>query len=188
MRHIFTHPERCVAGTIGEPGERAFFIQARDKGRVISVALEKAQVQAIANRLELIVAEVKKSNPLISIDSFPQDDAPLETPVDEEFQVGAISLAWNELDQLLSFELYELEDDEQDELEWRFFNDASCAERISFCTLTTIERSQRRAHIVEWGEYSTERDATPLSREWNVMDENVIWRGPLYLDFEVDLR
>lgn len=104
-----------MAGTIGEPGERAFFIQARSKGRVISVALEKAQVQAIANRLELIVAEVKKSNPLISVESFPQDDAPLETPVDEEFQVGAISLAWNELDQLLSFELYELEDDEQDE-------------------------------------------------------------------------
>ena len=104
-----------MAGTIGEPGERAFFIQARNKGRVISVALEKAQVQAIANRLELIVAEVKKSNPLVSIESFPQDDAPLETPVDEEFQVGAISLAWNELDQLLSFELYELEDDEHDE-------------------------------------------------------------------------
>ena len=72
-------------------------------------------MQAIANRLELIVAEVKKSNPLVSIESFPQDDAPLETPVDEEFQVGAISLAWNELDQLLSFELYELEDDEHDE-------------------------------------------------------------------------
>jgi uncharacterized repeat protein (TIGR03847 family) len=104
-----------VAGTIGEPGERAFFIQARNRGRVISVALEKAQVQAIANRLELIVAEVKKSNPLISIESVPQDDAPLETPVDEEFQVGAISLAWNELDKLISFELYELEDDENDE-------------------------------------------------------------------------
>jgi uncharacterized repeat protein (TIGR03847 family) len=115
VRHIFTHPERCVAGTIGEPGERAFFIQTRSKGRVTSVALEKAQVQAIANRLELIIAEVRKSNPLISVESFPQDDAPLETPVDEEFQVGAISLAWNEQDQLLSLELYELEDDEHDE-------------------------------------------------------------------------
>ena len=104
-----------MAGTIGEPGERAFFIQVRNKGRVISVALQKAQVQAIANRLELIVAEVRKSNPLISISNVPQDDAPLETPVDEEFQVGAISLAWNELDQVLAFELYELEDDETDE-------------------------------------------------------------------------
>ena len=114
MRHIFTNPERCVAGTIGQPGERAFFIQAREKGRVVSVAIEKAQVQAIANRLELIVAEVRKSNPLISVSPLPVDDAPLETPVDEEFQVGAISLAWNDLEQLLTFELYELEDDEQE--------------------------------------------------------------------------
>ena len=115
MRHIFTNPDRCVAGTIGEPGERAFFIQARSNARVISVALEKAQVQAIGNRIELVIAEVRKSNPLLSVATLPTDDAPLETPVDEEFQVGAISLAWNELDQLLSFELYELEDDEQDE-------------------------------------------------------------------------
>lgn len=115
MRHIFTNPDRCVAGTIGEPGERAFFIQARSNARVISVALEKAQVQAIANRIELIIAEVRKSNPLLSVATLPTDDAPLETPVDEEFQVGAISLAWNELEQLIAFELYELEDDEQDE-------------------------------------------------------------------------
>jgi len=114
VRHIFTNPERCVAGTIGQPGERAFFIQAREKGRIVSVAIEKAQVQAIANRLELIVAEVRKSNPLISVPTLPVDDNPLETPVDEEFQVGAISLAWNDVEQLLTFELYELEDDEQE--------------------------------------------------------------------------
>ena len=115
MRHIFSNPDRCVAGTIGEPGERAFFIQARSNARVISVALEKAQVQAIAHRIELIIAEVRKSNPLLSVATMPTDDAPLETPVDEEFQVRAISLAWNELEQLIAFELYELEDDEQDE-------------------------------------------------------------------------
>jgi len=114
VRHIFTNPERCVAGTIGQPGERAFFIQAREKGRVISVAIEKAQVQAIANRLDLIVAEVRKTNPLIGVSALPADDAPLETPVDEEFQVGAISLAWNDLEQLLTFELYELEVDGQE--------------------------------------------------------------------------
>lgn len=114
MRHIFTNPDRCVAGTIGEPGERAFFIQARSNARVISVALEKAQVQAIGNRIELIIAEVRKSNPFLSVATLPTDDAPLETPVDEEFQVGAISLAWSELEQLITFELYELEDDEQD--------------------------------------------------------------------------
>ena len=114
MRHIFTNPERCVTGTIGLPGERAFFIQAREKTRVVSVAIEKAQVQAIANRLELIVSEVRKSNPLLSVITVQSDDAPLDTPVDEEFQVGAISLAWDEEEQLMCFELFEVEDDESE--------------------------------------------------------------------------
>jgi len=114
VRHTFTNPQRCVAGTIGEPGERAFFIQARSDNRVVSVALEKAQVQAVANRLEVMIAEVRKSNPLIAIQSLPVDDAPLDTPVDEEFQVGAISLAWDEDQKLITLELYELEEDEED--------------------------------------------------------------------------
>ena len=114
MRHTFTNPQRCVAGTIGEPGERAFFIQARSDNRVVSVALEKAQVQAVANRLEVMIAEVRKSNPVIAIQSLRVDDAPLDTPVDEEFQVGAISLAWDEDQQLITLELYELEEDEED--------------------------------------------------------------------------
>jgi len=114
VRHTFTNPQRCVAGTIGEPGERAFFIQARSDNRVVSVALEKAQVQAVATRLEVMIAEVRKSNPLIAIQSLPVDDAPLDTPVDEEFQVGAILLAWDEDQQLITLELYELEEDEED--------------------------------------------------------------------------
>jgi uncharacterized repeat protein (TIGR03847 family) len=59
-----------------------------------------------------MIAEVKKANPLTIIESFAGDDAPLETPVDEEFQVGAISLAWSDETQLVVLELYELEDDE----------------------------------------------------------------------------
>jgi uncharacterized repeat protein (TIGR03847 family) len=61
-----------------------------------------------------MIAEIKKTQPLIVIEKFPPDDAPLESPVDPEFQVGAISLAWDEEKQLVSLELYELEDDEVD--------------------------------------------------------------------------
>ena len=52
--------------------------------------------------------------PLIAIETPSKDDAPLETPVDEEFQVGAVSLAWDDEKQLITLELYELEDDEED--------------------------------------------------------------------------
>lgn len=114
MRNIFTNPQRCIAGTIGQPGERAFYIQVRLDNRVVSVAVEKSQVQALATRLDLMIAEVRKTNPLITIETVTKDDGPLDTPVDEEFQVGAISLAWDEEQKLISIELYELEDDEED--------------------------------------------------------------------------
>jgi uncharacterized repeat protein (TIGR03847 family) len=114
MRHVFSRPERFVTGTVGEPGERAFYLQVRNSSRLLSVAVEKAQVQAITSRLDLMIAEIRKVNPLITIEKFPIDDAPLESPVDSEFQVGAMSLAWDEETSLICIELYELEEDEEE--------------------------------------------------------------------------
>ena len=114
MKYEFTTPERFVAGTVGEPGERAFYLQLRSNARLFSVAVEKAQVQAISARLEVIIAEIRKSNPLMIIEKLPIDDAPLESPIDAEFQIGAMSLAWDEESKLICVELFELEDDEED--------------------------------------------------------------------------
>jgi uncharacterized repeat protein (TIGR03847 family) len=114
MRHVFSRPERFIAGTVGEPGERAFFLQFRSSTRLFSVAVEKAQVQAITARLDVMIAELRKANPLIAIEKLPKDDAPLESPVDAEFQIGAMSLAWDEETSLICIELYELEDDEEE--------------------------------------------------------------------------
>jgi len=114
MKYEFTRPERFVAGTVGEPGERAFYLQIRSSSRLFSVAVEKAQVQAMSARLDVMINEVRKANPLLTIEKLPIDDAPLESPIDAEFQVGAMSLAWDEETQLISIELFELEDDEEE--------------------------------------------------------------------------
>lgn len=114
MKYEFSKPDRFIAGTVGQPGERAFFIQLRSSSQLFSVSVEKAQVQAIVARLEIMIAEIKKSEPLIAIEKFQLDDLPLESPVDPEFQVGGISLAWDEQAHILSLALYELEDDEED--------------------------------------------------------------------------
>ena len=114
MRHEFTTPERFVAGTVGEPGERAFYLQIRTSSRLFSVAVEKAQVQAMSSRLEVMIAEIRKSNPSMMIDKLPTDDAPLESPIDAEFQIGAMSFAWDNDTKLICVELFELEDDEED--------------------------------------------------------------------------
>jgi len=89
----FQDPDRFIAGTVGQPGERTFFLQVREGARLISVSLEKAQVQALAERLALILKELRQSNPSLKIDPLPLDDRPLDTPIEEEFRVGIIGLA-----------------------------------------------------------------------------------------------
>src|SRR3982751_5184461 len=96
--HAFEPPERFVAGTVGEPGDRTFFLQARGGGRVISVALEKVQVSLLAEKLEELLLEANKrfgvdmpDAPLLAV----HDNEPLDTPVDEEFRVGTLGLAFD---------------------------------------------------------------------------------------------
>jgi uncharacterized repeat protein (TIGR03847 family) len=86
---IFDEPDRFVAGSIGEPGDRAFFLQARKGGAIVSVGLEKVQVAALAQRLDDLLDAVEA--PV----GDPGDDRGLEQPVVELFRVGAMALAWD---------------------------------------------------------------------------------------------
>ena len=60
--HEFDPPERFVAGTVGEPGGRTFFLQARSGPRLVSVALEKQQVAVLAERIDELLDEVMSSS------------------------------------------------------------------------------------------------------------------------------
>lgn len=90
---IFDEPDRFVTGTIGEPGDRTFFLQARKGGAVISVALEKAQVAALAARLGDLLARVDRDPDAVHLPG--PDEAPLDEPLVELFRVGAMALAWD---------------------------------------------------------------------------------------------
>jgi len=96
--HSFEPPERFVAGTVGEPGDRTFFLQARGGGRVITVALEKVQVSLLAEKLEELLIEANKRFG-VNLPEAPllggHDNEPLDTPVDEEFRVGTLGLAFD---------------------------------------------------------------------------------------------
>jgi uncharacterized repeat protein (TIGR03847 family) len=87
---VFDEPDRFVAGTIGEPGDRAFYLQARKGGALVSVAVEKVQVAALAQRLEDLLDAVDAPT-----QPAPTDPASLEEPVVELFRVGAMALAWD---------------------------------------------------------------------------------------------
>jgi uncharacterized repeat protein (TIGR03847 family) len=87
---VFDDPDRFVAGTLGEPGDRAFYLQARKGGALVSVGLEKVQVAALAQRLDDLLDAVEAP-----VEAAPTDDAELEEPVVELFRVGAMALAWD---------------------------------------------------------------------------------------------
>jgi uncharacterized repeat protein (TIGR03847 family) len=91
---LFDPADRFVAGTVGVPGERTFFLQARSGQRLVSVSLEKSQVFALAERTQQILREVRSSEPFTTLERVVRDDQPLETPIDEEFRVGVIGLAY----------------------------------------------------------------------------------------------
>lgn len=87
---IFDDPDRFVAGTVGEPGDRAFYLQARKGGALVSVAVEKVQVAALAQRLDDLLDAVE-----VPSDRASTDEHGLEEPVVELFRVGAMALAWD---------------------------------------------------------------------------------------------
>lgn len=109
--HGFDPPERFVAGTVGPPGQRTFFLQARTGARVVSVALEKQQVQALAERIDELLDEVmssERNEALIpAVAPLGLDDAdPLEQPIEEEFRAGTMTLSWDPDDERVVIEVF----------------------------------------------------------------------------------
>ncbi len=98
--HGFDPPERFVAGTVGEPGARTFFLQARDGVRITSVSLEKQQVAVLAERIDELLDDVMDNDATTAL--IPavapldlEDNAPLDQPIEEEFRAGTMTLAWD---------------------------------------------------------------------------------------------
>ncbi|HWG00350.1 MAG TPA: DUF3090 domain-containing protein [Trebonia sp.] len=93
-------PDRFVAGSVGQPGDRTFYLQATASSRVTSVVLEKFQVSLLAERIDELLDEVlRRTGGSVSIPAAApaalKDDDPLDLPLTEDFRVGAIALAWD---------------------------------------------------------------------------------------------
>ncbi|PUA79340.1 DUF3090 domain-containing protein [Nocardioides currus] len=98
--HSFDPPERFVVGTVGPPGARTFFLQARDGARLTSVALEKQQVEALSERVDELLDEVMRASEtsalIPAVTPFDLvDNNPLEQPIEEEFRAGTMTLSWD---------------------------------------------------------------------------------------------
>jgi uncharacterized repeat protein (TIGR03847 family) len=119
-RRIYDYglPDRFVAGTVGQPGNRTFFLQARRGSALVSVVLEKVQVQVLAERMALLLAEVARRGVRVPEALLPGDDdtAPLDEPLVEAFRVGTMTLAWDgESDEIVVEARAQIDEDEDDD-------------------------------------------------------------------------
>src|SRR5690349_11795222 len=111
--------DRITIGTVGPPGERVFYLQARQGGELVSLKLEKSQVRALATYLGEMLQNLPRPGDL------PQD-LELEEPVTAAWVVGSLGVSYEEsLDRLLlvAEEAVLAEEDEElvDRGEARFF-------------------------------------------------------------------
>src|SRR5262252_3928974 len=84
--YTYDTPERFVAGTVGQPGQRTFYLQASAAGRVTSVVVEKFQVSLLAERIDELLDEVLSSPEGAPGATAPADDGPLDLPLTEDFR------------------------------------------------------------------------------------------------------
>ena len=114
--HVFHTPDRFIAGTVGEPGNRTFYLQAVDDSRVVSVLCEKQQVAVLAERIGALLVEInRRFGTALPPDTGEIEDLhPLLTPVDSEFRVGTMGLGWDAEAESVVVELLAVSDTEFD--------------------------------------------------------------------------
>jgi uncharacterized repeat protein (TIGR03847 family) len=111
-RRVLLHdpPDRFVAGTVGSPGERTFFLQAVSGPVVHTVVAEKEQVRLLAERMIEILDETLANDPGADIPAIsPVGMAALQTlvtPLEPDFRVAALAMGWNQVTHRLVVEAH----------------------------------------------------------------------------------
>jgi uncharacterized repeat protein (TIGR03847 family) len=149
-------PDRFVAGAIGQPGERTFYLQAASSGRVTSVALEKFQVSLLAERLDELLDEILRQTggaaevPAATPASL-RDDDPLDLPLTEDFRVGAIALAWDSDGDRVVIEAQEESEEPVEPLAEEIPPDGPAVLRVRITPAAARAFAERALHLVAAG-------------------------------------
>jgi len=182
----FDPPDRFVAGTVGQPGERTFFLQARGNGRLVSVALEKVQVAALAEKLDELLDEVRRrqgnDSAIPAAAAIENEDVgPLDAPVEEEFRVGTLALAWDDDTGQVIVEAQSAEpqrDDEAAEAVAESTEFTGDLLRVRISPETARAFSKRAQRVVAAGRPPCPLCGNPLDAEGHVCPRQNGHRGP----------
>jgi uncharacterized repeat protein (TIGR03847 family) len=171
--YMYDPPDRFVAGSVGQPGERTFYLQAKSPGRLTSVSLEKFQVSLLAERLDELLDEVLRrsgGSPEVpaAAPSGLQDDGPLDMPVMEDFRVGAIALAWDGEGNRVVIEAQEATEEPVEPLAEEIPLDGPAVLRVRITPGAARAFAQRALQIVAAGRPPCPLCGLPLSADGHI--------------------
>lgn len=103
--------DRITAGTVGEPGSRTFFLQVRAAAELVTVVVEKQQVQLLAASILELLADLE-----LETGTGPSEsELVLEEPVDPRWRAGKLSIGYDHDQELFVLEIEEFTPGEEEE-------------------------------------------------------------------------
>jgi len=104
----FAHPRRFVVGTVGQPGDRTFFLQVTDGGAPVSVVREKEQASVLAEKVIELLDQVRRQGTEVPDDADEElvDTEPLDQPIEPEFRVVSMGIGWDPTDESVIIEAH----------------------------------------------------------------------------------
>ena len=103
--------ERITTEAIGPPGERVFYIQGRKEDRLVTLLVEKQQLELLVASVVEILARIGKETE----EGPPEEAMALEEPVVPEWRAGRLSIGYEEQRDLLLLEAEEQVPEEEEE-------------------------------------------------------------------------
>lgn len=107
--------EKVTTGAVGEPGRRTFYLQARSGIELVTVLVEKQQVELLASSILEILATVGTETG----EGPGEEELDLDEPLEPRWRVGRLSIGYEETRDRMLLEIEELvpEDEEEDIVE-----------------------------------------------------------------------
>ena len=96
MSELELTPDIFTTDYVGQPGDRAFYVQARGSFGVHAYEIEKQQVGTLADKLRELLVMVDAADTVLKADPARDPALALETPVEPDWRVGTIGLAYEE--------------------------------------------------------------------------------------------
>lgn len=149
----FAHPRRFVVGTVGQPGDRMFFLQVTDGGAPLSVVCEKEQASVLAEKVIELLDQVRRSGVEVPDDADEElvDTEPLDQPIEPEFRVGSMGIGWDPTDESVIIEAHAESDSDDVPDIGDDGGDAPDTLRVRLTPIDALAFSTRAARVVAAG-------------------------------------